>query len=481
MMRRKAMVLLCSTVLCVSLLSGCGKSIKLPFSGGISSAEELLEKNKERKMKSFHLDGDMKLKMELGDSEDSQVSLSIPVGIGADGDVYEENAHLNITTKASLFGVNSDVKQEMYLDGEKGKVYQKSADKEGWTVQSSSDKDSDTKLQDITSISKSLVKDAEFEETDDGYKITIDAKKLKDISMFNSLTDMEESKDSDTEVDISKGTIEYTFNEDCDLTNVAFDDIEMKAKSDMMGQSVNAKVGINGDFKISKHNKVSEDDVVVPDDIVKNAVPGEGTSGLGLGNLGGSDDLGTEDPGFGSTEDPGIEEPGTESPGTETPTSGDDKFGAIDGIPLTADQNIFDETFGAAGFEIDEADDGQYSFSSCKNPEYEDLTLYVYQKDASSTNSTKEKIMSEGFYGYDIDAEFAKARPNMTWNGITWGATTEEVEAAYGTPDDTYVGDMYTSYKYNFGDNVELSFDIYYEGQKAPGLQHVTLSVFNAN
>ena len=84
--------------------------------------------------------------------------------------------------------------------------------------------------------------------------------------------------------------------------------------------------------------------------------------------------------------------------------------------------------------------------------------------------------MNDGIFGYDIDFGNADISviPNITWQGLTFGATVEEIIATYGEPSYEYNGTMYDSYTYEIADRTEIEFQVYDE----EGLKSVRVSVY---
>ena len=62
----------------------------------------------------------------------------------------------------------------------------------------------------------------------------------------------------------------------------------------------------------------------------------------------------------------------------------------------------------------------------------------------------------------------------MTWGGITFGATADDVISVYGQPDYTYSGDMFTTYEYDIDSDTEITFYVYPDR----GVQHVEVAVY---
>ena len=102
--------------------------------------------------------------------------------------------------------------------------------------------------------------------------------------------------------------------------------------------------------------------------------------------------------------------------------------------------------------------------------------LYVYNKEYE--NTTKEDILTDGIYGYDLDfggVDDLSVVPDISWKGVKLGASAEDIKAAYGEPSYVYNGTMYDSYTYELADRTEIEFQVYFE----QGLKSVRVSVYS--
>lgn len=151
-------------------------------------------------------------------------------------------------------------------------------------------------------------------------------------------------------------------------------------------------------------------------------------------------------------------------------------LGTFNGVDFTCNGDSWDATFGADGWElIDNVDN--YTFIVAENEKYGDYAeLYLYNK--KYENTSKEDILTDGIYGYDLDfggVEDLSVIPDISWKGIKLGASAEDIKAVYGEPSYTYNGTMYDSYTYEISNRTEIEFQIYFE----QGLKSVRTSVYN--
>lgn len=152
------------------------------------------------------------------------------------------------------------------------------------------------------------------------------------------------------------------------------------------------------------------------------------------------------------------------------------KLGIVNGVHLSAGPTYFNDTFAQIGFEIGSLNDGDFSYVTCHYQPDQDALLYLYQK--PSMNTKAESIQEKGFYGYQINAVYAENKPPVSWGGLTWGATEEDVIRAYGRPTKIYYGDYYKCLAYKYIENVRMVFHVYYDAAPSPGLQAVEMDVY---
>lgn len=79
-------------------------------------------------------------------------------------------------------------------------------------------------------------------------------------------------------------------------------------------------------------------------------------------------------------------------------------------------------------------------------------------------------------YIVGVYKEAGDNKPNMSWSGVTWGASLEEIEEKYGTPVSQEEGMYADSYTFQIEDGVTIQFDISKETQSEPGLSGVTVT-----
>lgn len=154
-----------------------------------------------------------------------------------------------------------------------------------------------------------------------------------------------------------------------------------------------------------------------------------------------------------------------------------DEFGSLNGTAILADKNDWDASFGADGWEFQSGTDEEYFFAAAENPKYEKAQIYAYGQetlDSTLAKSTAESIKNNGFYGYSVRMADCENKPAMTWCGLTFGASAEEILETYGEPEYVYDGTLYSTYQFRIHDNATVSFNVYTDG----GMQDVDCRLF---
>lgn len=163
------------------------------------------------------------------------------------------------------------------------------------------------------------------------------------------------------------------------------------------------------------------------------------------------------------SQEPEVKEP-------EAPITYEDQLGAYDGTPIPLNGGNWD-ILGDYGWEF--TNDNGMAYQIVKNPDYEDVELHLFNRNRA--DATRDDIIVNGFYGYDVICAPGTSVP-MTWNGITFGASEDDIVAAYGNNHAQYEESDYTSYKYSIDEDTDLTFYVYPDS----GLQEVRLDYYGA-
>ena len=482
----------------VGLLSGCGSE------GTAKTAAEVVEKyNAAFEEPNYHMNMEMYFSMS---AEADGESMDMPIKIFVDADVYGEDAHGNLLTKASWMGMDMSSESEVYVVSDKNSftTYTYDDEEDYWLVNEDS---SQVGFVSFAELNSKYFKNSEFvyDRKSGIYTVT---QTFEDFMKSDSNEEMVNSMFGDSSYFMSfdiddmydswaDSSVVYVFDKGYNLVSVTLEDYSYKTKLKEEGTTVKVETEMGVSVEFSEQGKVRPSDVSVPKSVVRDAVPFIELNGTGHGeftdsgfliegSFGYDDTSDFEEGEFGEMEpseevefSEAVEASGeetslglSEEATTSTSFNSDSKLGFYNGYELTGQGDSWDKIFAADGWVFDN-EDGLYSFMSCKNPKYKDADLYVYS--LSGRDVTSSEILSKGMYGYTIDAYYADDKPEMSWSGLTFGATLDDIEEVYGTPDYTYEGSMYTTYTYKFQDGVELEFTVY----PKEGVQEVELYVYN--
>lgn len=509
-MKKKFLALFLSAATCLTT-AGC--SISIPGMGdNISDASDVIEKYVACMDGScnYHTDMDM----EIGIMADAQgMKLDLPIKFSLSADVLDENLHGDMEMSMSFMGQDIEQSAEVYLESGKRKstTYIYDSEQGYWTV-SEDTKNTEAALS-FGNLDADDFEDAKMEYDKDKKTYTItqefgdfaDSSSVYDMidEMYGSMSSMT-SMDSDDILDAwEDAKVIYVFDKDFYLTSVAVEDCEYSGTISEDGTDVDMSVALDFEFKFSDYGKIEDSDVEVPKKVKNSAVPSvtinAETEDGGLdenGNLLTDPNKGfvgyDSDEAFSYSDEQHKPEIGVTTPEemhkqtdqelrTEIETTDPGlttqympiitELGTYNGIPLTAYGDDWNTIFGADGWNFAN-DDGEYTFMSAENSKYKNAVFYVYNYSRDYT--TRADILNNGSYGYSIDCKYSSTYPDMTWNGITFGATAGDIFAAYGNPDNSYDGSLYTMYEYDISDDIEIEFYVYPDD----GLQRVEVSNF---
>lgn len=475
--KKKILPLVMAAAMCAGL-AGCA----MPGSGP-KDAAEVVAKYVERMEEedSYHVD--MEMSFQVGVKAEG-VAVDLPVELGMSADVYGGNVHGDMEMSMEFMGMDMEQTSEIYVvSGKKGTTtYTYDSDNGYWTVSEEEDDGTTGMLTGLSALNVKSFKDAGLEKDKKGnYVVTQtfgDFMKAGDVydnmeEFYESMSQLM-SVDSDEVLDEWKDAeVVYVFDRDFRLLSVDIEGCEYSGTMEEDGVKAKVSVSLELGFEFSKYGEIDEDDVEVPKKVKENAVPSV-TIELDPHMTG------EWDPEFPEVDGPGTDEPYEPAigPGTDTPVhvimpsaAADDTFGSYAGVNLSGKGDSWDASFGADGWVFDN-EDGEYTFMSTANPKYPDVTLYVYN--AERRDTTRADILEKGIWGYDIDTYWADEYPSMTWGGLTWGASAEDVISVYGQAGYVYEGSMYTSYEYTLG-QMEIEFYVYPE----EGLREVSVSYYD--
>ena len=479
-MKRKLAIILSTTMILTSALTGCtkdsgdeGSSSSSSKGGKYKKAEDLIEAY----TKEDH--DNMKMNMDIGVNaviSSDGTEFKIPATLKGDMEVAKEASHGNMEMSVEFMGESQEMSYEMYTvkDGKDTVVYTCDKETDEWTKSSS-----DGVSIDVSALNEILENDA-FKDADLSYKkgeytMTVSIEELlesKDIK--DKISDLSDSVsslgiDEDTVNDMIKSAADsemvYVFDDDLNMTKFTIKEMKLETSMDQDGYSMDIEVELNATVECSDFGKVDEDDVKVPDEVVDEASESSSESFDDILDAGDADDADDES----DDDDDYIVNDDVDRSDFKAK---EDVLGSIDGKTLSVDSK-WDDTFGKAGFEFD-SDEEEYTISASSD-DYESVYLYINGPDWDEEIVKAEDIKKDGMGGYSIDVSCAEDKPEMTWNGLTWGASAEDIVKAYGEPDYKYEGSMYDSYEYSTLPDMDstIEFYVYHDDLYDQGLQKV--------
>lgn len=460
------------------VLAGCS----VPgFGSGVSSARDVVEKYAAIMEESQNYHADMTMEFEIA-AKTQGMSIELPVSMSLSADVLDGNMHGDMELSMSLWGEEMEQSTEVYVESGRhsSTTYSYDPDYDSWTV--SEDEDNTGMALSFSKLDLSGFDDAvmEHDKKSGTYIITQSFKDFADTNeMYGMLEEsygsMAESMSIDPD-DILDGwedaEVVYVFDKDFYLLSVTVDGCEYSGKVEEDGIELDVCVDLGLTFEFSDYGKIKDSDVEVPEKVKDSAVPSI-TTDLGDENVNVDVNIGGDDTEDVSNENEWNMSAEPENPGIpvvpEEPIDpifsvdpiANDFLGSYNGIALTCSGDSWNDTFGADGWVFNN-DDGEYGFMTAVNEKYQDADLHVYNYNMDK--ATRNDIIENGVYGYSIDCSWSAASPNMTWGGLTFGATAEDVQSVYGEPDFMYTGSSYTSYEYEITDNIDIEFYIYETG-----------------
>lgn len=476
-MKKKLITMLLTMGLFSTFVTGC--NFEMSFGGTPKTAMDVIERyQKANETANFNMKGDLNLA--IGMDADG-MSMDVPIDLGFDMDFVDEYVHGDMDMKVSFMGQKIDKSAELYVAD--GCTYTYDDELEYWTV---TDNDFDKDSNSIFSLD--LFENAELtvDKKEKTYTVTQSLGELMDSELFEDSVNMSDLVDS-MNVDYDElmdayddAQVVYVFDKDYNLVSASLSEIRYEDEISQDGYEANVFVEFSFDFEFSNFGEIDVDSVKVPKDVKAEAIEEDGT-GFDIG-LNSSDENVEVESNEIYDNDPVISqmindlptdviEDNPSSTTVVNPVEGDDMFGSYNGLILGKHAS-WQDTFGADGW-VFANEDGEYTFMSCENSKYDGVEIYVYNK--ARNNTTSGDILNDGFYGWSCNVAFAtNNKPVMTFNGLTWGASLNDIESKYGSPDYMYVGDIWTLYEYSYGEDVVLSFYVYPE----EGLQEVDMRVY---
>lgn len=415
-MRRKWFGLGLLGVLSVGLLSGCSKEY--------TSAEDLLKAYQKEAHDNYAVSGSMNVT--IGASVVG-TTMSIPIDLTIDADIAGTSMHGTVETSISMMGQSQAQTTELYVDGEDDGTVYLSDGTTGWITDTS----------DMASLFEMPVNEAVFDgasiEHQEGVYVVIQSMQTmldnsealnlftEDNAMLSEFNLSQEDYQAILDA-MGESNVVYTFDEETlDCQSVVLEEASGSVETEMSGMSVNMNFSMSMDMTYDAFGEITDEMVAVPDDVKAEAA--------------------------GPVDNPeDVEEEAAMPKVSEELNSG-----MVNGFSMETDLSSVPEGFAgtyqgteldvitpwsvfeADGWTFDESTDGKYSFVIAENEKYPAVTLRLYNR--SRMDATSKEIVENGCYGYSISSvDSTSAYPDMSWEGVSFGASREEVEAVFGEP-----------------------------------------------
>lgn len=489
-------------VLTAVCLTGCS-ALSKP-----KTAADLISKyNELEDVGNCHADLEMSLDVGIKSSDDSSISMNIPIKVGLDADIYKENLAGTMDLSLSFMGQSASQKMDVYYtkDGNSTVVYSKAKEDSYWTKQ---DDAGAAPTMGLDGFSDASFKNADFEYDKDDKEYIVTTK-LGDMidedeyteafdSVLDSFDDLTGSNKKIADVIIDSlvdSEVEMRFNDDYYLTNVEFKGF--KFEQEIEDEDILISMSMDFSIEYSDFGEIRKSDVKVPDEVIESAESGNDVDSS-FGGFGGDDqflqdaigDAGEAVEGFGSSKSDDREEKDNDDRRDNDRKESDDReerddrvdirkpatvssnpYGTYNGVDITRRSSSFNTVFGWDGWNIDYS--SEYAGISDTDKAYT-INNSRYGNDMYMAVTLD---LNNNIVAYYVDATMVTDGnyPNMAWGAATFGSEYDDIKELYGEADDVYSGDYYVSYDYDLDSDTFISFYVYYDG----GLQRVSYTTMD--
>lgn len=275
MSKRKKLIIAIVLAACLAL---CVIAALLFMRPGITGVESLIKANvkAQSKVKSYHVDGKVNMDIAL-DYEDLQfimgfLDLKLAVEMDMSADAGTETAHVVTDAGVTIFGETVAAQTaELYLDMKDLAVYSRTGDSRQW--KKSGDHADQFGFKELAGglviAEKTIIDNAEFNETDEYYTLTLPAEKAGELVTGLHLLDRIDLGFADVrDITVESGQIVYYVDKKTLLvSSVEFNDVDCRGKGDYQGFSVDLKFTVNGEFTFSRYNELEESEFAIPAEV----------------------------------------------------------------------------------------------------------------------------------------------------------------------------------------------------------------------
>lgn len=493
MKKKRILALLFAGVMSLSV-TGCSFDLRM---NRPKTAADVIENHIKATKESQNYHVDMMMNFEIG-AEGQGITLELPIKMDVSADVLDGNMHGNMGMDMEFMGQKMEQQAEVYV--EKGRrtstTYLFDEEVGHWTV-SEDDNGAGTAMS-LSGMDPEAFADAEmtwdsetetytvtqsltdFADTGDTYEL------LSDI--YSGMAEMMDMDPDDFMDEWETAEAIWVFDKDFLLRSMDIEGCEFSDTVKEDGVEMNVTVSLALSYEFSDHGRITEDDIIIPDKVIDEAVPSVTLDIKDLEEPETDEGIDYDDPDV-YMEDP-LDPMFSQNPVVPTedgywgdaapfvqqedphPAAGKDELGSIDGEGFTLQGDPW-TMFSNDGWVLELDNDGEYSFATAHNTTYPGAWLYVNNEQMDHV--TAEDIRVNGIWGYTVDFLNCDEpiRPDMTWNGITFGASEYDITGVYGDPVNIYNGSLYTSLSYKV-DDADIEFYVTPDN----GLQKISVNIY---
>lgn len=456
---KKALSFLMAGLMAFSL-AACGTS-------GPKTAEDLMTLVMENPADNYELSGKINMTVSMAGGG---LSFEMPMDIAMTGAICGENSVAQSVVSASILGQEMEESVKAYLYD--GQAYVLDSSENTWTVGSQDTTDGVMELNGLMDkfCNPEQFAKAELDHADGVYTVTasiVDILGEEGSEEFFNFDDMLPSDEASNDISsaLSAGKLTYVINEDYQLESIVMDETEGTQTYEENGASYEGTVSLGMSFEFANYGGVKDEDVTPPEEALTAGTSSQDTTESQTDDFVDASDMTASSAGL-YTEHPAVS--------ANAAALGDylGSYNDTNLVPGAFTLKLFEDEF-----YWDEADEGEYSFLPMYSRNNEYVSLYL--NDFQSTGELPGLFEAVYSYNFDISSAGDQGLPNVNFNGLTWGASRDDIIGAYGEPTYTYSSDSgYWSLDYDVtdivGDGVdyELSFTGNDSGVTGFSVQH---------
>ena len=400
--------------------------------------------------------------------EGQSQAISAMANIDGTIDYVDQSGHGVISVKANAMGMDFDIPYEFYADANTGMMYSCS-DGETWTKSQSSVETIENTVGGIADEDRDgFDAVAKVTAIDDGYLIEVPftyiIEKAQTVASDDESPVAEMAEDYTDIIDALEKAVEnlmvkMTVNNDNVFTGIHLNGFNFNVDTVYEDMPMKVDATLDVDIDIKNIDALSVDKVVVPQEIVDVAVEMEDSFSDDMYDISSEDSDVIHDYGVGENDK-----------NLDLASLPDDALGSLNGLPFVAGKNDY-SIFVNDGWKADADYDGQFSFLLLTNDKYDkymNMSVFAFPNES---NTTEAMLIENGIGGYDVSYNTYDSKlPNMTWGGLTWGASPSQIKAVYGEPVYETEGTNHNSYTYYIDYDKNWSIQFWFDSDGLAGV-----------